>query len=173
VTTTTGYAQFDKITVCREFGAIKNRETSLAPTGFGKIQNRDVNLLVDGNMEAAGIGAWTATSATTLEKVAGASDLQGTRVLKINFSSASRAAYQNILTVGKKYRARGRAAGDGLNAPSIDCDGVSNMWVGTTSEAWQAFDATFTGHNSATFYLLGGSSAGFTKYDNVSVTEVY
>ncbi len=132
--------------------------------------NQEVEILVDGDMENAGVGDWNVGNVATLTKETGAVD-DGTQVLRVAYNSSNTPyAYQILFTPGKTYRVTGWARGDGTYAPFMQDGAVSLQWVGTNSTSWQYFDVTGTaGH--AWFQLLStATGAGFAEFDDIMVT---
>lgn len=106
---------------------------------------RGVNILTDGDCEAADVSAWTASDATLTKSTTNVK--QGVRCLSIVSSTASKGYASNgSVTAGVTYRVTGWARGDGGSGyPRIQVPGaVGQVWQGTTSASWQSFDATFT-----------------------------
>lgn len=126
-------------------------------------------LLTDGDMEAAGVGDWTALRATLTKETS--SPHGGTNWLKVlEDGSGNPFASQAILTVGLRYRARGWARSDGTYAPKVG-DYAGAWWGGTTSTSWQYFDVVATSaHANFAFYnLAAAASGGYSGFDDVSV----
>ncbi len=96
-------------------------------------------LLVDGDMEAVGVGDWTAVNSATLTKET-ADPHGGTQVLRVARNGVNDpVARQAILTTGKIIHIAGWARSDGNAKPKIH-DGFTNFFVGTTSTSWQEID---------------------------------
>jgi len=136
-----------------------------------KAENHDpsnttgVELIVDGDMEAATTAAWTPGGATLSKETGGAHS--GDRWLKVT-TGAVQYAYQILFTVGKKYRVTGWAKGDGSSFPQVYSG--SSWWIGSSSTSWQYFDVTFVaGETRLRFYATG---AGFTGFDDITVEEL-
>lgn len=129
-------------------------------------------LLVDGNMETAGVAAWTAVNSATLTKET-ASPHGGAQVLRIARNGSNNpGASQTILTVGKTYRVTGYCRSDGSASPRVQ-DSVNTAFTGTTSTSWQAFDVIYIGGGTA-LRLVAITSTGtqYVEFDDVSITEV-
>jgi hypothetical protein len=136
-----------------------------------KLDRYGPELLKDGDMEYASTSFWTAVQAAPSKEAIGA--YEGTRRLRIDTVGATiGGAYQDILEVGKTYRARGVARGDGVNAPEVYIGNTVN-WTGTTSTDWQPYDVTGTA-DSITLTLVGsGAISQSVWFDACSVQEVF
>ncbi|PIN80986.1 hypothetical protein COV16_00045, partial [Candidatus Woesearchaeota archaeon CG10_big_fil_rev_8_21_14_0_10_34_8] len=133
------------------------------------------NLLVDGDMEAVGVGDWTAGNSANLTKQT-TSPHGGSQSLRVQHNGqANPYASQTILTASKTYRIQGWAHGDGFSDfyyPQIIHDGVS-LWDGTKSTTWQEFDETFTATVETIYLQAKAAGAGqYSEFDDVSVTEL-
>lgn len=129
-------------------------------------------LLTDGDMEAAGVAAWSVDHSATLTKET-SSPQSGTQWLKIAYNGvANPGAYQSVVTSGKRYKLSGYIKGDGTRVPQI-CSGATVVWTGTSSTSWQAIGGT-TGYIE---FIAGGSyvevvflaSDGYVGVDNLRV----
>ena len=101
----------------------------MIPPGVAGLQ-RGPNIVVDGDMEAVGIGAWSVLNSTVTKVLDGAN-----RILQIEgIGSPNSAAYQTILTGGLSYRISGRLRSDGVYKP----------WVETTLGSKDVFEATLS-----------------------------
>jgi len=106
----------------------------------GPLISNNVELVTDGDMEAAGTTAYTAAANAVLTKESGSPGGSGSQVLRMAHGGSNYPyAYQNIMTAESTYRVRGYARGDGTAKPSIRFYGT-DMWVGTTSTSWQEID---------------------------------
>lgn len=128
--------------------------------------------VVDGNMEAAGVGDWTVGSSATLTKEDN-NVLGGSQVLRVAFNGAAwpYARQGATMVVGTKYRITGWARGDGANAWRI-YNPTQWLHYGTISTTWQPFDVTFTATDTSFRLYSISSAAGWAEFDNVSVREV-
>jgi hypothetical protein len=121
-------------------------------------------VLVDGDAEAAGVGAWAGINATF------------TQSLNVAATSTSDAgARQTILTIGKKYVVRGYAryvSGTG-NFPLVNAGGTT--WSGVrTHTDWQYFRFEVASAASTLFTLYcwnPTAGSGSCQFDNVEVLE--
>ncbi len=132
-------------------------------------------LLTDGDMEAVGVGSWTAFNSATLSKDTTAPLHGGAQHLRVAHGGTNGpAAYQVILTLGSYYTLLGYARSDGTWVPRIATQmgytGGIYGWVGTTSTAWQtvAMVAMAVSNNLALWHPA--TAAGYCDYDDVSVT---
>lgn len=125
--------------------------------------------IADGDMEASGLGYWTAINGATLTKSTSAPH-SGTQALRIA-GGANRAARQATLASGAVYRLRGYARGDGSGHPEI-YDNAVQVWVGTSSTAWQAFDITYKTTNIVLdLYTVGPGS--WVEFDDVVIEPAF
>jgi hypothetical protein len=128
-----------------------------------------VQLLIDGDMEAAGVAAWTARNGVTLTKET-TTPYGGAQCLRTASGAAWGLACQAVVTIGKTYRVTGRCRGDGVNvAPQLY---FSDAWtaIGTTSNSWQQFDFTGALTTNALGFGIGFGKlgiAGYAEYDDL------
>jgi hypothetical protein len=125
--------------------------------------------LVDGNMEAAGVGSWGVYNFATNTKQGAART--GAQCLRVAGAGVQCAATQAALVAGNTYRIRGYARSDGTAVPSVgDGSVVNRHWVGTNDTAWQPFDVTVV--QVATFlYLTKNAAAGtYVEFDDITIT---
>lgn len=128
--------------------------------------------LTDGDMEAAGVGAWTVANSATLTKET-INPHAGSQVLRIARNGVNNpGTEQSVLTVGKRYRARSFARSDG-NATPIVRQGGTTYFTGSASTAWQESDFEFTAValTHITYRAETSTGAEFVELDDVSVTE--
>lgn len=128
-------------------------------------------LLVDGNMEAIGVAAWTAGNSATLSKQTGTPH-GGSQVLRVARNGVNNpSATQTILTIGKTYRVQGWMRSDGSAIPTIV--GFASNITGTTSTSWQAFDSVLISIGTQ-LTLRAATSTGtqYCEFDDISITEV-
>lgn len=127
--------------------------------------------LVDGDMEAAGVGSWIVYNNATLTKST-VSPHSGSQNLRIAYNGTTApGAYQSIVTVGKKYRIRGWAKSDGTQLPKI-VNFSTLLWTGTNSTSWQYFDFNFIAVGGTSVVLYHSGSSGYIEFDDLSVFEV-
>jgi hypothetical protein len=133
-------------------------------------------LLVDGDMEAAGTSAWTAQDATLSKETT--DPVSGVRYMRVTATVQAGAQFpqcnQTILTVGKRYRVTGYTKSDGAMIPRVSSGGTIK-WSGTTSTSWQFFDVEFVVavHGIIGFFFTASDPVGseFCEWDDISVTE--
>lgn len=129
------------------------------------------SVMIDGNMEAVGVGAWTAGSNATLTKETGSAHA-GAKVLRIARSiTANPEASQIMYTIGEEYQLKGWARSDGFAIPSIFSDGLGTIWTGTTSTSWQPFNLSFvaTETNRPSFFSVTNTGTEYTEWDTMSL----
>lgn len=122
-----------------------------------------VELVTNGDFETDTTG-WSATN-STLSIISWYSG----NGLRVTYGGAGTGlAYQLPLTVGKRYRFRALARGDGTSAPAFR-DGSTVQWTGTSSTDWQNVDIEFVSGGTAVQLLCGTT---YTEWDYVSVEEL-
>lgn len=143
--------------------------------GYAEFDNFSVkeNLVLDSSMEASGTNDWIVANAAVLSKQT-TTPHAGSQVLRIarNGAGSSLGAEQNILNIGKTYRATGFARSDGNTTPGLR-NFTTVLWTGSTSTSWQYFDVTFTA-NDLRFRLTNNDTANnyYVEFDDVSLVEV-
>lgn len=151
------YAEFDDFTVTE----------AISWTGYGL----GPQLLVDGNMESAGVGAWTALQSVLSKQVT--NPYSGTQCLRIAHNVTSDAyAGQSILSNGTNYTITGVARSNGTGVPLIYLNSGASVWSGTKSTIWQPFTASGVSDGSAAY--LAGNNLGvgdYVEYDDVTIWQ--
>ncbi len=131
----------------------------------------EAELIVDGDMENAGVGDWTVQNNANLTKQTN-NPHSGSQVLRVDYNDTSNPmAYQTILTSGKRYRVTGWARGDSTKNPAI-LDATTILWTGTSSTDWQYFDVTFISSGTSFKLRAVTTGSGYVEFDDVSVKEV-
>lgn len=127
----------------------------------------------DGDMEAAGTGAYTANNATLTKETT--DPYEGSQCLRITGTGgANTTAYQTILTGGVVYRVKGAARGDGTNNPRVETSfNANDVWVGTSSTSWQTFDVVVSALTVNLLLRAPGSTLGYVEFDAVEIRPVY
>lgn len=129
-----------------------------------------LNHMLDGNCEKTGFADYTATNANLSKSLA--SPYSGKRNLVVTGTGAIPSASQVITTIGRDYRVVGWAKGDGTRAPEV-LDGVVQLWLGTSSTSWQAFDVTYTAAATTVYLAInGGGAADVCEFDQIGVYEI-
>ena len=139
-------------------------------TSFATIPN-GVQLLADGNMEAAGVAAWIpGTAGVVPSKETVPAPHSGTQYLRLNCNGLGNPfVYQSVCTIGNTYRVTGWARGDGVVTQPNVWQG-RDLFTGTISTAWQYFDVTFVAAASTQIRFYGRNVAGnFADYDDITV----
>lgn len=152
-----GWAEFDNISVTRYNGTI---------------QNRDTNILADGNQEKAGTASYGGLNSPTLSKELGSVDGQGLQILRVAYNAT---AVYYATTTGLSavpYRLRGYMRSSGAGVSPRVAFGGSTDFTGTASTTWQYFDITGAPTNGVIYYGTSNAS-GWTEFDNITVTRVY
>jgi hypothetical protein len=123
-------------------------------------------------LDTSGDGAldkdnWTAGNSATLTN-------PSTNLLRVARNGVNNPqAEQTVLTVGKRYRISGEARSDGNATPKLRYSG-GELWGGTTSTDWQAFDVEHVETGNGKVILRSSTSTGteYTEWRNVVVQEV-
>lgn len=138
-----------------------------------KLEGGEAQVLVDGDMEDAGVGDWTAINCTLSKETASPrGGSQSLRVTKTGGPTAT--AHQAVVTVGKTYRVTGWGRGDGGgNTQPRLSSGAGALWTGTNSTAWQYFDEVyFAPSTSPLFQALAGGLDEWVEFDDMVVEEL-
>lgn len=137
----------------------------------GDAEFKGLQLLADGDMEAAGVGSWAAAAATLTKQ---GSAYQGSQCLRVAQTGAGAAtASQAVLVIGQTYRVVGVTRSDGTSTPTVRNPSGNTLWTGTTSTSWQPFDFSFVASVSTSIFLTaqGGAATNYTEWDAVVVTN--
>lgn len=126
---------------------------------------RGPNLLVDGDMDAVGVGAWTSLNAN-LAKLPATDWGQYLRVTSTG--SINTAAYQTSMVGGLSYRLTGRCRSDTLVTAKLGTNVFTyDIFISTLGGAWEYFDATFVALTTNLF-LRGPTPVGlWSDFDNL------
>jgi hypothetical protein len=161
-TTSTSWQYFEKV-----FKADAIRIQFLSFTGGG-YAGFDAVEVID---ETDSVAAWSAGLGATLSKET-TTPYEGSQVLRVFDSTGSGRAIQTILTIGKTYRIKGVARGDGSARPTIDdSSGGSLIWEGTSSTSWQTFDEVFVAAGTEIWLYRWGSSGSYVDFDAIEVID--
>ena len=157
-----GYVEFDDVQVI-DLTATPTRQLAQPFT--------IANKLVDGDMEAAGVAAWTVSHLATLTKDSSVKN-SGTQSLKVAYNgSGDPAAFQVVFTIGTRYRVRGVARGNGVVEPKIYSG--SALWTGAATETWQEFDIVLTATTTPLYLMLNNGGAGDAVwFDDVEIIDL-
>ncbi len=131
------------------------------------------SVLADGDMEAAGVGDWTAGNSATLTKQT-TDPYQGSQVLRVTRNGVNNPyAYQTITTAYHTYRVRGFCRSDGLATPSVGATGASVWTAPEISTEWKYFDETFYSSLSGElrFFAVTATGTQYVEWDQVTVHE--
>lgn len=130
-------------------------------------QWRGPNLLIDGNAEAVGVGAWTASNAILTKGTT--EPIQGAQTLNVEKTgSPSASARQTPLIAGTSYRLTGWVRTDGVVAAPIYDDGFEIFYIYNTATSWTYFDFTWLARSTALrFYASGGGAGDYADWDDL------
>ena len=147
----------------------------IAPCHAGlSTQNREKNVVVDGNMELSDTSAWTSVIGAPLTKIAYVSGDEKLALRVTRVATSWSGAQQTCLTAGKTYRATGIAWGSAsrpiLRLPT---EGIT-LWTGVSSASAQPFDVTFSTVTDTILRLTmsGGTEGDSVYFDKMFITEV-
>ena len=130
------------------------------------------NLLVDGDMEAAGVGAWGVVGGISLSKDT-TDPRVGTQCLRCTSAGLAGGAQQAILVIGKRYRITGWMRGDGISQkPAVKENGTLAFVTGGYSTDWQYFGVEHTATGIRLEFWAANNAIGYTEFDDVSVQLV-
>lgn len=134
--------------------------------------------LVDGNMEAVGVTAWSVYNVIISKETGTRTGGTGTKVLRLVNTADDHvgAAFQIGIHVpiGNSYRIRGWARSvDGAGIPYGDYGGGNTWWEGTTSTEWQYFDVVNTPQYTTDGLALRnkGPINSIVEFDDITVTR--
>ena len=125
--------------------------------------------LTDGDMETAGLAAWTAGAWAVLTKSATLPHT-GTQALRVTYAGANNPyAAQECFDPGQKYLLTGYARGDTTYAPCVQNQAGVDLWTGAVAATWQAFSINFT--PTDTWLILGSNctAAGWVEFDDLEL----
>lgn len=132
------------------------------------------DIAVDGNMEAAGVGAFTPSHAVLTKEVA--APHSGTQSLRVTMDGTATYGRGNqfYLTAGEIYRMTGWYHGDGVTNYPLIAHGVGTSFVtGGTSAAWASYAGTFRAlGNQLCFQANSGSSSGYSEFDDTFIYPI-
>lgn len=135
-------------------------------------------ILADANMEASGTANWTAYFGSPTISKNTTNPHSGTQCLRMTITTVENPiVYQaSTLTIGKNYRVRGWARGDGVRTPSVwISNGTSYDWLGSASTTWQFFDVAFKDVNLTEIRFMchgAAGSSGWCEFDDLELYEV-
>jgi hypothetical protein len=144
------------------------------------LEDTPTTLLLDGDMEAAGVTSWGAVGTGTVVSKQITAPHGGIQCLRIASTTANPNQYavQYILQYARSYRITGWARSDGIVAPRVGLRSGGLWWTGTTSTLWQYFDITCpVDTNLYQYYVYLGAttfsaSGQYVEFDDVTVTAV-
>jgi len=152
-----GYADFDELSV-RELNSYD-------------FLTHGAELVVDGDMEAAGVAAWTAGASATLTKQT-TNPYEGLQVLRVAYGGvANPYAAQSIMAPGTIYHLSGVVRSDGTGVPTV-LDGTTTLWTGSTSTDWQEFNLAFDAANADVRLRCTIAVAGYCEFDAVTLKAI-
>ena len=154
------------IILCLLFSGVAWGETIVESTR-GPLQNREKQLIDDGNMEAIGTSDWECCLHAICSKEA--NGLLFNHVLRVTDNGIAPYARQVALVAGEQYHIRGRARGDGTNYPTVWIG--SHVWTGTTSTEWQDVDIVASATSGYFGIYCFNTNGNYCEFDDIFVTE--
>ncbi len=136
---------------------------------------RTTDLLVDGDMEEAGVAAWVAGNDADLTKET-TDPFEGIQLLRVTRPGATINPYaaQAIMTIGEQYHLMIQVRGDGGTGFPIVYDTAVELGRGTTANVWQSLDVTFVATSTALVLLTGAAGAGdYSEWDAAELWTGY
>jgi hypothetical protein len=146
----------------------------LAIPASAGVQNREVNLIFDGDMEKATIEFASGNSAT-LSKQEGSPNGTGASVLRVAHGGTNTpfATKTGILTSGVFYRITGQLKGSGSHFAGVSIFPAVYAFQGTSLTEWQHFDVVAQASGTALNLICVGATSGSCEFDNISITRYY
>lgn len=115
-------------------GAVSANSNETGLTAEAPVQSLGSNLVVDGDMEAVGTGAYTAVNATLSKQTT--TPYEGTRCLRVVRDGSAARADQTILTVGAIYQTDYASRGDGTNFLNVLVGGTDTVVSAAGGTLW-------------------------------------
>jgi hypothetical protein len=160
----------ESITSRRVKGYVWSDGSSIPQVFTRSAASYGLNLLQDWQMELSGTTNWTPYNSATLTKDT-TNPYSGARCLRATYNLVNNpGASQAILSIGKTYRIRGYARGDGTYYPVVHTGAI--IWTGTTSTSWQEFDVTADATSTTMLFYSNVTAAGWVEFDEIQVEEV-
>jgi hypothetical protein len=140
-----------------------------------RLNTTETDVIVDGDMEAVGVGDWTPTNGAVLSKES-ADPHSGTYNLRVTRNGVTNnpIAGQVCVTSGIKYRIRGWWRGDGSCAPGVYLGSYGTLaGVGSVSATWAYFDITKVADGTLVgFRAITSTGVQYAEFDDVTVTQI-
>lgn len=144
------------------------------PPGFLGGDGRGPNLLVDGDMEAVGVAAWSVLDCTVAKQTT--DPYEGTQYLRCTRTAATYGTLVNVLVSGRVYRVTGanRCSAAAGETPLVYNSNVLPVGLISPSTEWTLFDFTFTAATNGFIYFWdpAGGAGAWTGWDALYLSEV-
>ena len=129
-------------------------------------------VLVDGDMEAAGVAAWILQENTALAKQG--DPYAGLQCLRVtNAGGSHRYTNQAVGITGNRYRITGAARGDGSAHPRIGLGSTGYEWIGTTSNLWQPVSGDYNWTAGVSIFLYAyGADTKHAEFDSLTLANL-
>jgi hypothetical protein len=128
-------------------------------------------LLVDNDMETAGVANWPLWNGSVTTKDV-TNPHGGTQCLRATHAGGAGGARQNALVAANTYRSIGWARGDGTATPRIDFQDLTARWSGTTSTSWQYFDFVSIAANTGFTPRKLAADGTWVEFDDFSLFQI-
>jgi len=176
----------DGATASEVGGQVRISSNTTGQYSFVEITGGTANLILqfptaqargdDGSFEGDGVDNWTPTTSTLSKEPGTRTDGTGIQVLRLTVVGAASEALasRGFLEIGKTYRLRTWAKGNGTANPAITFDATYDMFTGTDSVDWQEVDIAFVAQ-STTLEIKGLNNAvgSFVEFDDLVVEQIY
>lgn len=135
--------------------------------------------LLDGDMEAVGVGDWTPGNSAVLTKET-ASPKEGSRNLRITQTSPTQDPFaeQDAVLIDRRYRITGWARGNGSSGiPTIKNELTGGaIFAGTPSTTWQEIDAEFWASLGTSMIFMADTNVSigspFVEFDDIDIVQI-
>lgn len=125
--------------------------------------------LIDGNMEASGISAWTVWSGASVSKVS--PGYSGTQCIRATTSLENQGMYQEVLQNGQPIRITGWCRGTVGQRVFAGGAGSPAQWDFPISSNWQRIDVSGTANGTRLYLTTSQNGAGYVEFDDIKVYQ--
>jgi hypothetical protein len=132
-------------------------------------QTLGAELTTDGDMEAVGVAAYTAGSATLTKQTT--SPFAGAQVLRVVRNATAARASQSIGALGNYYEFGVVGRSDGTNEPRLATN-QTTIITGTTSTNWQTMRTVARAQGTSVDLQSAPTVGNYPEYDNFTVKQL-